>query len=267
MMLNLERKRALVLASSSGLGFAIADRLAREGASVVLSSRDRHRSNAAAEKIRSGLTSSNEGQKIVGTVADVSKAASLTALIEYAKKDLGGIDILVCNAGGPPPGAFQTHDDSAWTNAFELTLMSVVRSIRGTYPLLRSSESPAIAVIGSSSVKRPIPNLIMSNVFRPAVHALITDLSAELAADGIRINMISPGRIHTDRVDQLDRAKAERVHKSFSQVRDEAIQAIPIGRLGTPEEFAKTVVYFLSDAASYVTGQSIIVDGGLVRVL
>lgn len=266
MNLGLEKKRALVLASSSGLGYASARQLAEEGADVVVCSRDEARSSAAAGQIRSEATLRN-GQKVLHAQVDVSDADSISKLFDFARAELGGLDLLVCNAGGPPPGGFDKHDDSEWNKAFNLTLMSVVRSIRAARPLLRESDSAAIVVIGSSSVRRPIPNLLMSNVFRPAVHALINDISADLAAEGIRINMVSPGRIHTARVDQLDAAKADREGKSIDEIRQASLKTMPIGRLGRPEEFANTVVYLLSEAASYVTGDSILVDGGMVRAL
>ena len=266
MNLKLQGKRSIVLASSSGLGYASARQLAEEGADVIVCSRDESRSSEAVERIHTEVNVRSD-QKVLYSQVDVSDADSVSALFDFAQAQLGGLDLLVCNAGGPPPGSFEKHDDSAWHQAFELTLMSVVRSVRAARPLLRESDSAAVVVIGSSSVKRPIPNLLMSNVFRPAVHALVNDISADLAGEGIRINMVSPGRIHTARVDQLDAAKAEREGKSADEVRQASLKAMPLGRLGTPEEFANTVVYLLSDAASYVTGDSILVDGGMVRAL
>ena len=262
MNLGLEGKRALVLASSSGLGRAVALELAREGARVAVCSRDRARVDAAAAAIRE-----ETGGQAKGYVVDVADDASLAKLVADAASDMGGLDLLVCNAGGPPPGNFRALDADKWDTAYQLTLQSVVRSIRHALPHLEAGDDPAILAIASSSVKRPIPNLLLSNVFRPAIAALTNALSDEFAAAGIRVNCLSPGRIHTDRVDALDRAKAERQGKSFDEVRSASLATIPMGRLGDTAEFGRVAAFLLSPAASYVTGSSVLVDGGMVRSL
>ena len=261
MNLGLKGKRALVLASSAGLGRAVALELAREGARVVISSRSQNRAQATADAIRSETGSETHAFEV-----DVASETSLRNLMAHVEEVFGGLDVLVCNAGGPPPGAFRVLDETQWEAAYHLTLMSVVRSIRLALPLLRNNNGSVLA-LGSSSVKRPIPNLLLSNVFRPAVHALVKHLADELAPDNLRINMLSPGRILTDRTEQLDRARAEREGRTFEQVRAESVEAIPLGRLGTPEEFARVAIFLLSDAASYMTGTSILADGGMIRCL
>ena len=218
MNLGLEGKRALVLASSSGLGRAVATELAREGARVAVCSRELGRVEEAAEAIRA-----ETGGEVHAFEADVSEDASLKALVASAVDAMGGLDLLVCNAGGPPPGGFDALDESKWDWAYQLTLQSVVRSIRHARPHLEAGSDAAILAIASSSVKRPIPNLLLSNVFRPAIHALTNAVADEFAPLGIRVNCLSPGRIHTDRVDDLDRAKAERMGKTFEVVRSASL--------------------------------------------
>jgi 3-oxoacyl-[acyl-carrier protein] reductase len=260
MDLGLNGKRAVVLAASSGLGRAIATELAREGASVVLCSRDEGRAREAADAI-----AAETGSEVHGRQADVADAASLTAFVEDAAATLGGVDILVCNAGGPPPGNFQSTAEDAWDAAYQLTLQSVVRSVRAGLPHLKQSSAPAVLMTASSSVKQGIPNLLLSNVFRPAVRALAKHLAEELATDGVRVNVLSPGRVHTPRVDQLDQAKADRSGQTFDAVRADAVSKIPMGRLGEPAEFGRVAAFLCSPAASYVTGEHLLVDGGLVR--
>lgn len=261
MDLRLTNERALVLASSSGLGRAIALELAREGARVVLNSRSQERADAAARAVRDGT-----GADTYGVAADVSSDADLSRLVGRAVDHLGGLDILVTNAGGPPVGNFRSLDAEQWQAAHELTLNSVVRSIRHSLPHLREGGG-AVLSVASSSVVRPIPNLILSNVYRPAIRALGKSLALELADDGIRVNTLLPGRIHTDRVDSLDQERAERTGRTLDQVRSETLARIPLGRLGRTEELARVAAFLVSDAASYVTGQSILCDGGMVDCL
>lgn len=262
MDLGLTGKRALVLAASSGLGKATALELSREGAVVAICSRNQGRADAAAEEIRA-----ETGGTVYPFVADVASEASLEQLLDTASKALGGLDILVCNAGGPPPGNFETLDEAAWSRAFELTLMSVTRSIRFALPHFRSTGSGSVLVLGSSSVKQPLPNLLLSNVFRPGIQALVKHLSAELAGDSVRVNMLSPGRILTDRTRQLDAARAEREGIPLEEVQAASVAQIPMGRLGEPAEFGRVATFLVSEAASYMTGSSVLVDGGSVRAL
>lgn len=262
MDLGLAGKRAVVMAATSGLGLAIGKELAREGALVALCGRDEARLRAAAAELRT------EGHAPVHTqLCDVSQAHELETFIADSAKALGGIDILVTNAGGPGPGGFGSLPDAQWTEAFQLTLMSVVRAVRHALPFLRASESGAILALTSSSVKVPIPNLLLSNVFRPAVASLCKSLAEELAPDGIRVNVIAPGRIETPRIAFLDEARARRSGLEVDQVRSESESAIPLRRYGRAEEFAKVAAFLVSDAASYMTGTTTLVDGGLVRSL
>lgn len=262
MDLGLTGKRALVLAASSGLGKAIATELSREGAKVAICSRESARAGSTADEIREAT-----GGTVYPFEADVSKLADLEKLMTDSVQALGGLDILVCNAGGPPPGNFQTLEEDAWDRAYQLTLMSVTRSIRLALPHFRSAGGGSVLVLGSSSIKQPLPNLLLSNVFRPGIQALVKHLSGELAGDAVRVNMLSPGRILTDRTRQLDAAKAEREGRPLEDVQAESVAQIPLGRLGDPEEFAKVGTFLVSGAASYVTGSSVLVDGGMVKAL
>lgn len=262
MNLGLRGKCALVTAASSGLGFATVNALASEGASVALCSRDAAHAQAAAERARQ-----ETGARVLSYAADVSKDSDLQRLVGDAAAELSGLDILVCNAGGPPPGSFLNLSEKQWDIAYRLTLQSVVRSIRHALPHLRARGGGRILVIISSSVKRPLPNLLLSNVFRPAVQGLCKSLSLELANENIQVNCLAPGRIETERVTALDQALAERQKSSFAEIRAKSIASIPMGRLGVPEEFGRVAAFLCSEAAMYMTGSTVLVDGGAVSCL
>ena len=261
MNLGLAGKRALVLASSSGLGFASANALAAEGATVAVCGREQQRADEAAKKINEVTKS-----KVFAYEANVSEAASLKTLFDKATSDLGGLDILICNAGGPPPGGFSALDEDKWDFAYQLTLQSVIRSVRHALPYLKE-KGGSIVVIGSSSMKQPIPNLMLSNVFRPAIQGLCKTLASELAPDNIRVNCISPGRVATERIAQLDEALAKRQNLSVEEVKQRSLAKIPMNRLGDPEEFGRVAAFLCSEAASYMTGSALYVDGGSVKAL
>jgi len=262
MDLGLRGRKALVLAGTSGLGLGTARVLAAEGAEVALCGREVGRAEEAARDVAEAT-----GGRVLGLQADVREAADLERLVREAADRLGGLDILVTNAGGPPPGGFEALDDAAWQAAVELTLMSVVRSVRAALPLLERSPAGAVLALASSSVKAPIPDLTLSNVLRPAVQALVKSLSLELAGEGIRVNCLSPGRVLTPRIVELEQARARREGISASEVRETSLAAIPLRRLGDVAEFGRVAAFLVSDAASYLTGSSILVDGGMVRCL
>ena len=262
MDLGLKGRRALVLAASSGLGRATATELAREGARVALCSRDLQRARAAADDI-----AQETGGEVHAFEADVADGASLEALFENVARELGGLDVLVANAGGPPFGGFESLDEANWDRAYQLTLMSVARAARLALPHFREAGGGSILALASSSVVQPIPNLLLSNVFRPAVRALCKHLAEEYAGDGVRVNVLSPGRVLTPRIDQLDAANAKKTGKTPEQVRADAVSKIPLGRLGDPAEFGRVAAFLSSPAASYVTGEHVLVDGGLIRSL
>lgn len=261
MNLGLTGKRALVLASSTGLGFATARQLALEGAHTIFTSRSDERANEAKQSVLDEDASVN----VHALSVDVANAESLAKAIEQAVEVLGGLDILVINAGGPPPGDFETVSEEQWETAYNLTLQSAVRATRLALPHLKAAGGGSITMLGSSSVKQPIPNLLLSNVYRAGVQALAKHTASEFAPYNIRVNVISPGRILTDRITQLDEARSKKTGKSLETVREESVATIPLGRLGDPAEFGNVAAFLASPAASYVTGVSWLVDGGAVK--
>lgn len=254
-------RTALVLAGSRGLGRGCAEALAASGHRLVLCARGEEQLERTAAELRDG------GADVHTATVDVRSEDDIAAAVDLAQQTFGGLDVLVCNAGGPPPGNFDAVTEEDWRTGFELTLMSVVRAIRHALPSLRASAGGRILVIGSSSVRKPIPNLIVSNVYRPGLVGLVKSLAVELAPDGVTVNMVSPGRIQTDRIDQLDQKAADREGVSIDVIRERSAAAIPMGRYGTPAELGAMVGFLASDAAGYVTGQSILVDGGMVPTL
>jgi 3-oxoacyl-[acyl-carrier protein] reductase len=259
MDLQLQDKVALVVASSKGLGKAVAAQLSREGCHVMLTSRNAGQLEAA----RQELLVEAQG-KVECRPCDITRAADIEALAAATRESLGPVDILVNNAGGPPGGGFDQVDDAAWQQAFELILLSCVRMIRAVLPDLKE-KGGRIINITSSSIKQPIPGLILSNVFRMGLLGLGKSLANELAPYNILVNTVGPGRIATDRTRYLDQLKADKRGVAIDQVAAESRSLIPLGRYGDPEEFARVVAFLASGASSYVTGSAIMVDGGMVR--
>jgi 3-oxoacyl-[acyl-carrier protein] reductase len=257
--LQLTGKVALVAASSKGLGRAIAAQLAIEGCNVMLTSRNA----GQLDKTRQQLQPAAKG-KLACCPCDITKSEDIYELVDTTRKQLGPIDILVNNAGGPPGGGFDQVDDAAWQAAFELNLLSYVRLIRAVLPDLKQHGGRIINVT-SSSIKQPIPGLILSNAFRMGVLGLAKSLADELAPFNILVNTVAPGRIATDRTDYLDQLKADKRGISKEQVVSESLQNIPLKRYGDVEEFARVVCFLASGASSYVTGSTVMVDGGMVK--
>lgn len=259
MDLRLTGKIALVAASSKGLGKAIATQLAAEGCHVMLTSR----SSEQLERTKHELLPDAKG-RVECYPCDLTKIDDIQALIAATRKRLGSIDILINNAGGPPGGGFEQQDDAAWQAAFELNLLSYVRMIREVLPDLKKSGGRIINVT-SSSIKQPIPGLILSNAFRMGILGLAKSLADELAPYNILVNTVAPGRIATDRTAYLDQLKADKQGISKEQIEALARKNIPLQRYGDPEEFAKVVCFLASGASSYVTGSTLMVDGGMVK--
>lgn len=261
MELNLNGKVALVVASSQGLGKAIALELAKEGAHIMLTSRNEEKLQGVKEEIQA----LGKG-KVSYYPCDITNAVEIQDLIQRTNEDLGKIDILVNNAGGPPGGNFEKFDDEEWQKAFELNLLSYVRLIRAALPDLKK-EGGRIINVASSSIKVPIPGLILSNTFRLGIIGLAKSLAEEFAPYNILVNTVAPGRIATDRITYLDQLKADNQGKTREEIEDTSKKAIPLGRYGEPEEFAKVVTFLASDASSFVTGTSLLVDGGMVKAI
>ncbi len=262
MELNVRGKVAMIAASTKGLGYGIARELAKEGVQVAVASRSQENIKTAVESLRN-----ETGARIEGFVCDMTKRGSIEDWIGRVIDTFGTIDMAVANAGGPPPGTFDEIEESGWENAYNLTLMSTVRLIRGVLPAMRAKKAGSILTITSSTVKEPLDSLLLSNVFRSGVTSLVKTMSRSLASEGIRINNLMPGRFDTDRVQQLDGSIARQKDISYTNQRHLMEQAIPLKRYGTTEEFGKAASFLLSDAASYITGASIIIDGGTMKTV
>lgn len=256
MDLQLKDKTALVLASSSGLGKAIATELAIEGANVVIASRSEEKLQAAQKDIEALATG-----KVTYKVFDQTDLASIQNLVSFTRETFGTINILVANSGGPKAGNFETFSDEDVDAAFQLTLNSYIRVIREVLPDLKETKG-RILLNTSSSIKQPIPGLTLSNIFRAGMLGLGKTLSQELAAYGILVNTIAPGRIYTERIQELNRINAEKAGVDYETYEEQDQANIPLGRYGEPEEYAKMAAFLVSSANTYTTGQAIVVGGG-----
>lgn len=263
MDLQLKGKTVIVTASSKGLGRATAEQFAQEGAHVLISSRDEDQLKQTVDEIKT----STGNNHVKYAVCDLTSKENIDALIQTALDWTGSIDTLITNAGGPPAGRFESFEDEDWTSAYELNVLSVVRLIRGVIPHMRKSGSGRIVNIASSSIKQSIDDLVLSNTFRAGIAGLSKSLSQELAPDNILINTVGPGRVLTGRVEALNEKKAEKLGVTAEEVSEQSQATIPMGRYGEPEEFAKVITFLASWANTYTTGQSLVVDGGLVKAL
>jgi 3-oxoacyl-[acyl-carrier protein] reductase len=259
--LNLGGKTALVVASSQGLGFAIAERLVKEGANVMISGREEEKL-----KVKAGELELIGAGKVAYQKTDITNAEEIKRLVTVTAETFNGIDILVNNAGGPPAGSFEDLSDDAWYASFELNLLSYVRLTRAALPYLKQ-QGGKVLNIASSSIKEPIPGLILSNTYRTGIVGLSKTLASELAPYNILINTIAPGRIATDRVKHLDQVNAEKQGVNLETMELQMKAGIPLKRYGTPEEFANVAVFLLSDANSYMTGSAFLVDGGMIKAI
>lgn len=246
---KLRGKLALVTGGSRGIGFAIAQGLAAEGARVALSARDEQQLGQAVERLRLA------GGEAFGLAADVSEARHIASLLERLRERAGEPDILVVNAGGPPAGRAETTGEDAWRKGFELTLMSYVRLAQAVLPAMKAKGWGRIIGVTSLSVKQPIANLALSNAFRAGVTGFAKTLSSEVAAHGVTVNNVGPGYTATERLEELFADEA---------ARQDLLGRIPARRFAAPEEIAAAAVFLASEQAAYLTGQTLIVDGGMV---
>jgi 3-oxoacyl-[acyl-carrier protein] reductase len=258
MDLGLRGKVALVTGASKGMGKACAAGLAAEGGRVAMCARSEADLKAAVDEIRSRTQA-----EVLGVAADVTKAEQVRMLVGRVRDTLGSPDILIANCGGPPRGFFDDFDDAAWHGAVEVSLLSTVRLVREVLPGMRARKWGRILTIQSVSVKQPLADLVLSNAVRPGVHGMMKTLALQLAADNILVNTLCPGRILTDRL--LGGLEGSGLSREEYLARQSA--EIPLGRVGTAEEFANVAVFLASERASYVTGVALQVDGGLVRGL
>lgn len=262
MELGLKGRPALVAAASRGLGKACATALAAEGASVAICGRDAAALEAARDEI-----AEETGSTVVVIPADVSREEDVLRFVREGAEALGGCQILVTNAGGPPAGRFEELGDQEFRDALESLFFSTMRMAREAIPRMREVGYGRIVLISSTAVKQPIPNLILSNAVRTAVAGWAKTVSDEVARDGITVNAVLPGRVLTDRVRWLIERQAEASGRSVEEEQRAQEAALPVGRFGEPRDVGDLVAYLASERASYITGCSIQVDGGLYRGL
>ncbi len=262
MDLGLKNKVALVVASSRGLGRAVAEELATEGANLILCARD-----AATLNDTQVAISKQTGARVFATTTDLTQPDDIKRLVETGVEQFGRIDIIVTNAGGPPAGKFEqlTHDQ--WQQAVNLTLFSATELVRHVLPGMRARRWGRILNITSIAVKQPVDNLILSNSLRAAVTGFARTLANEVAAEGITVNNILPGYTRTERVEELAAMMAAKQGMTSAEFKAKWEAEIPMKRLGEPREFAAVAAFLVSERAGYITGTSVQVDGGWIRSL
>jgi len=258
--LGIGGKTAWVNGASSGLGRASALALAAEGANVAISSRSEEPLKEAAAEI-----AAETGSQCIAVPLDVTDGQAIGEAARRVEAELGPVDILVANAGGPPPGSFDDFDDDALYSAFTLTTASAWRLAKAVAPGMKQRRSGCLIFSTSSSTKEIIPTLLLSNMMRAAVVGMAKTLSKDLGAHGVRVVCVAPGRIETKRLVQIDEAAAQRTGKTPDEIRAGVQATIPAGRYGAPDEFGSVVAWLASERASFITGTSVVVDGGMLN--
>jgi 3-oxoacyl-[acyl-carrier protein] reductase len=262
MDLGIEGRVAAVGGASTGLGKAVAWALAREGARVGICARDGERLQRTAEAIRRA-----SGRQAFAYPCDLATETGPTDFVQATAKELGRLDILVTNAGGPAATVSSNTPAEAWGAALELSLLSTIRMAQAAIPYMRRNRWGRIVCLTSVSVKSPLPGMVLSNTVRPGVVGYAKTVSEEFAGDGITVNVICPGYMATDRVTQLAETRSAGSGKSVEEVMAGLVDNIPAGRMGDPKELGDLVAFLASERAAYITGTTIQIDGGYVRGL
>lgn len=260
MDLRIAGKVALVAGSSSGLGLAIATTLAEEGCRVALNGRDEERLAKALP-----VVARHAGGDVESFIADVSDIEQAANLVDRVRHHFGRVDILVCNAGGPPTASFEDLPADAWQAALDLNLLSTIHLCRAAVPIMRRAQWGRIVCLTSIAARQPLEGLMLSTTARAGVLGFSKSLADQVAPDGITVNAICPGYMHTDRLADLLRRQAVRTRRSEDEVEERLVLDIPIGRMGRPEELAAVVAFLVSEQASYITGVALPIDGGFIR--
>lgn len=260
MDLGLRGRVALVCGSTRGLGRAVAKALSQEGARVAVNGRHQDSVERVAQAIES-----ETGHTVFPAIADVGHPDQAEQLVERVARELGRLDILFCNASGPPSGPFKDQPREAWHRALELNLLSTVHLARAAVPIMRKVQWGRIVCLASVAAKQPLPGLILSTTARAGVLGFAKALADEVAAYGITVNVVCPGFIATERIEELTETRAKREKRTPEEVMREMVADIPLGRMGRTEELAAVVAFLASDRASYITGAALQVDGGFTR--
>jgi 3-oxoacyl-[acyl-carrier protein] reductase len=258
--LGIKNKRALVMGSTRGIGRRVAEVLAEEGVDIAVCGRDAEGAKTLAAEI-----ANRNGVKAHGYSLDLTDTASVNGFIAASQSDFGGFDIVLANGGGPPPGGVANVATETWEAQFRPMFLSQVEITNGFLPGMRERGWGRVLVTSSSGAVQPIPHLGISNTLRASLLLWAKSLASEVAADGVTVNSILPGRIHTDRVNQIDASAAKSQSKDIEQIRAESRATIPMGRYGTVDEYAKVAVFLVSEGAAYLTGSIIRVDGGFIK--